>query len=362
MTLFFSMRLQNIVKNRLLKHVLFWIVYLLAISFAVYSKMEEKCFKEILGYQIGELVYGMIMAYWISYHLLTEKNLKKGIIIASLQFVIMAYVLSALSRLTMVHLLEPIFRTPPFTQETPQEILFDFKVLSVRYVPGILTVALIFYIVKYFSDYNVLKTKRLQFEKEKTETELKILRAQLNPHFLFNTLNNIYSLSIDNSPKTSSAIGKLSEILDYILYKCDTKVVLVSAEMKLIDDYIELEKLRYDDRLKVELSQSCEMDNYVPPLLFLSLVENAFKHGAGEDYGSPKIWINLESDSKKVSFKVVNTYANFGFEENKESIGIKNIRKQLELLYVNQYELLIKKEAGLFTVILTLENIFQDES
>ncbi len=74
MTLFFSMRLQNILKNRLLKHVLFWIVYLLAISFAVYSKMEEKCFKEILGYQIGELVYGMIMAYWISYHLLTEKN------------------------------------------------------------------------------------------------------------------------------------------------------------------------------------------------------------------------------------------------------------------------------------------------
>lgn len=355
------MRLQNIVKNRNLKHFLFWIVYLLAISFAVYSKMEEKCFREVVGYEFGELLFGMIMAYWISYYLLTDRILKRGMAVAGLQFVIMAYVLSVLSRLTMVHVLEPIFRTPPFDQESPLEILLDVKVLSVRYMPGVLTPALIFYVVKYFSDYNLLKAKSLQFEKEKTETELKILRAQLNPHFLFNTLNNIYSLSIDNSPKTSSAIGKLSEILDYILYKCDAKLVYVSSEIKLIEDYIELEKLRYDERLQIVLSKNMQADNSIPPLLFLSLVENAFKHGAGEDSGSPKIWISIESDLKAVIFKVVNTYVDFG-AENKESIGIKNIRKQLELLYVDKYELTIQKEKGLFSVVLKLENIFQDEN
>ena len=267
--------------------------------------------------------------------------------------------MSALSRLSMVHVMETIFRTPPFEQESPFEILTDLKVLSVRYTPGILTTALIFYVVKYFSDYNRLNAKNLQLENEKTQTELKMLRAQLNPHFLFNTLNNIYSLSIDNSPKTSSAIGKLSEILDYVLYRCDSNFVGVSSEIKLIEDYIELERLRYDDRLKVEVLQSIEKNNQVPPLLFLSLVENAFKHGAGEDSGSPEIKIVLKSDTEQISFEVLNTFVEDGKEETKESIGLSNIKKQLDLLYGTHYFLETKKENGWFRVTLILKNTVQ---
>lgn len=350
------MKLQDLIKNRWLKHAFFWLFYLLATSLAICSKLEEVYFGEVLGYQLGELVFGMLMAYWISYYLLTEMFLKKGIVLSGVLFLITAYVLSALSRLSMVHIMEPIFRTPPFEQESPLEILTDLKVLSVRYMPGILTTALIFYIVKYFSDYNTLNTEKLQLEKEKTQSELKMLRAQLNPHFLFNTLNNIYSLSVDNSPKTSSAIGKLSEILDYVLYKCDANLVPVTSEMKLIEDYIELEKLRYDERLKVEISQSIEFDNSVPPLLLLSLVENAFKHGAGEDSGSPIIEIEILTTDEQTAFKVANTYVENTSEDNKETIGLSNVKKQLDLLFANRYILNIVKENGWFRVNLVLKN------
>lgn len=318
--------------------------------------MEETCFGEVLGYEFSELFYGMIMAYWVSYYLLSEKLLKKGIVISGVLFLITVYILSVLARLSMVHLMEPIFRKPPFEQETVYEIVTDIKALSTRYMPGILTISLIFYIVKYFSDYNEKNAKNLKLENEKTLNELKMLRAQLNPHFLFNTLNNIYSLSIDNSPKTSSAIGKLSEILDYVLYRCDSDLVYVNSELKLIEDYIELERLRYDDRLEVEVSSSIESDNLVPPLLFLSLVENAFKHGAGEDSGSPKIKVNLKCDEKQTVFEVSNTFVENTNQDFKESIGLNNIKKQLDLLYANHYSLEITKINSVYRVILILKN------
>ncbi|MDI9312912.1 MAG: sensor histidine kinase [Limnohabitans sp.] len=318
--------------------------------------MEETCFDEVLGYEFSELFYGMIMAYWVSYYLLSEKFLKKGIVISGGLFIATAYILSVFSRFSMVYIMEPIFRKPPFLQESVYEILTDIKALSTRYLPGILTTALVFYIVKYFSNYNEKNAKNLQLENEKTLNELKMLRAQLNPHFLFNTLNNIYSLSIDNSPKTSSAIGKLSEILDYILYRCDADLVSVTSELKLIEDYIELERLRYDDRLEVEVLSTIENDNQVPPLLFLSLVENAFKHGAGEDSGSPKIKVSLSCDKKKTEFEIRNTFVENTTTDAKDSIGLNNIKKQLDLLYANNYSLEITKINNVHSVILILKN------
>jgi sensor histidine kinase YesM len=352
------MWLQDIIKNRFLRHFLFWLIYLLAISFAIYSKMEETCLYEVVSYELSELIYGMIMSYWVSYFLLTERSFKKGILFSGILFVVTVYVLSVLARLSMVHIMEPIFRKPPFEQESVYEIITDLKALSTRYMPNILTTALVFYVFKHFSYYHMMNAKNLKLENEKVVAELKILRAQLNPHFLFNTLNNIYSLSIDNSPHTSSAIGKLSEILDYILYRCDANFVSVTSELKLIENYIELERLRYDDRLEVEVQNSIQNDNLVPPLLFLSLVENAFKHGAGEDSGSPKIKVVLKTDLDQTFFEVVNTFVENENQATKDPIGLNNIKKQLDLLYSNNYSLEISKVNNLYRVTLILKNNF----
>jgi hypothetical protein len=356
------MDLQIFYKNRILKHLLFWMVFIAVGTFNDYSNLDKDCFLEILIYHINDAFFGAIMAYTTAYYFLNERFLKKGYLVFGLTFLLSVYLVAAFCRLSTVHLMEPLVRTPPFEQESIFEIFTDMRHIAFKYGPSVLSAAFIFYLAKFFSDYSKEKEKRLMFSKEKTEAELKSLRAQLNPHFLFNTLNNIYSLSIDNSPKTSSAIGKLSDILDYALYRCNSDFVSVSGEMKLIDDYIELEKLRYDERLEIIVEKYIQQENQVPPLVFLSLVENAFKHGAGEDSGSPKIWISLDSNFKSVVFKVVNTYVGFEVEENKESIGLKNIKKQLDLLYGNHYDLKIERKNGLFTVILTLENIFQDEN
>ncbi|MCL9806874.1 histidine kinase [Flavobacterium amniphilum] len=327
-----------------------------------YSNFDDHGFVEIVVYHANDAFFGAIMAYLVAYCFLTEKFLKRGYLFTGFCLLVSAYFLAAFCRLSTVHLAEPLVRTPPFTQETPWEIFTDLKYIAFKYGPSVITAAFIFFIAKFFSDHSKEREKRLLLSKEKSDAELKMLRAQLNPHFLFNTLNNIYSLSVDNSPKTSSAIGKLSEILDYVLYKCNTDFVPVSSEMQLIEDYIELEKLRYDDRLEVQVSSSVLMENQVPPLIFLSLVENAFKHGAGEDSGSPKIWITLQSEKVQVVFSVVNTYVNSVENHTKESIGLVNINKQLQLLYGEMYSLVTEKENGLFSVTLVLKNKIQDEN
>lgn len=350
------MDLQIFKQPRIVKHSLFWFVFIAVGVFSDFSNLNEDCFKEIVVYHINDAFFGAIMAYLTSYYFLTERFLKKGYLVFGFVFIISVYLLAALSRLSTVHFAEPLVRKPPFTQESPLEIFTDLRYIAFKYGPSVLTATFVFYLAKFFSDYSKEKEKRLLLSKEKTESELKSLRAQLNPHFLFNTLNNIYSLSVDNSPKTSASIGKLSDILDYVLYRCNADFVSVSNEIKLIEDYIELEKLRYDDRLEVILNSRISFENQVPPLIFLSLVENAFKHGAGEDSGSPKIWITLKSSKEQVFFQVKNTYIDMDLELNKDAIGLNNIKKQLELLYGNYYELQIEKNSNMFIVTLTLEN------
>lgn len=327
-----------------------------------YSNLDEDRFIEIVVYHVNDAFFGATMAYLTAYCFLTERFLKKGYLFTGVCFIAAVYLVASLCRLSTVHLAEPLVRKPPFTQETPWEIFTDLRYIAFKYGPSVLTSAFIFFIAKFFSDHSKEREKRLLLSKEKSDAELKMLRAQLNPHFLFNTLNNIYSLSIDNSPKTSSAIGKLAEILDYVLYKCNTDFVPVSSEMQLINDYIELEKLRYDDRLEVNLTSGIIMENQVPPLVFLSLVENAFKHGAGEDSGSPKIWISVKTDNNQTEFKVINTFVDAFETHNKEAIGLSNINKQLELLYGTQYALETTKENNLFNVTLVLQNRIPNEN
>lgn len=356
------MDIQIFNRYRVVKHILFWLAYIAIGVFNDYSNIDDHSFIEILVYHVNDAFFGAVMAYLTAYYFLTERFLKKGYLFTGFCFIISVYFIAAFCRLSMVHLAEPLVRTPPFTQETPWEIFTDLRHIAFKYGPSILTASFIFFIAKFFSDHSKEREKRLLLSKEKSEVELKMLRAQLNPHFLFNTLNNIYSLSIDNSPKTSSAIGKLAEILDYVLYKCNNDFVAISAEMQLISDYIELEKLRYDDRLEVNVTSEIVVENQVPPLVFLSLVENAFKHGAGEDSGSPKIWIALQSDSSKTEFKVMNTFVDADETHDKEAIGLNNISKQLELLYGEHYDLKTTKENNLFSVTLVLQNRISNEN
>ena len=192
-----------------------------------------------------------------------------------------------------------------------------------------------------------------QLEKEKINTELKFLKAQLNPHFLFNTLNNLYSFVVNGSPKAPDMILRLSGILDYVLYKSQHKEVSLKEEVNTIEHFIELEKIRYGDRLEVDFIQAGNMLIPISPLLFLSLVENAFKHGASGDIDKPKINIEILEKNGFIHCTVRNTKSKYQGELNdayKKGIGLSNIRRQLNLIYPNQHQLIIEDQTTIFKV------------
>lgn len=345
---------EKLEKNRILQHFLFWFLYSIA-NISIGLSSQGDTLKESLVFNFLLMIPQILASYYFAYFIISKLFLKQKYVVAILLFALGTYFFSVVARVLVVHVGEPLFRMPPFEQESILEILTDIRKLFVQYIPSVFTGSFLFLFVKFFLEYKRKKEEETQLSKEKVEVELKTLKAQLNPHFLFNTLNNIYSLSLDNSPKTPLAIGKLSDILDHILYKCDSQFVSLNSEVELLKNYIELEKLRYDDRLEVNFNAEIDKNDYqIPPLLLLSLVENSFKHGAGEDSGSPKIWISIIQEKDIFIFEISNTISNDYAKKDKETIGLPNIKKQLDLIYGSNYEMIINSESNLFRVNLKI--------
>ncbi|HTE11099.1 MAG TPA: histidine kinase [Chitinophagaceae bacterium] len=212
-----------------------------------------------------------------------------------------------------------------------------------------------FGIISHIYNYIKLKQAAQQLRIEKQAAELNYLKSQTNPHFLFNTLNNIYSLARDKSDLAPESILRLSKILRFMLYETVGAYIAIEQELKIISDYIALEKLRYDDSLKVNFNYDLEdMKQALPPLLLMPLVENAFKHGVSETRHQPFVDIHLSVNNRQLAFVVKNSAEAFPGERNaKESIGLSNLRRQLELLYTD-YHLVVQQGESVFTAHLKI--------
>jgi two-component system, LytTR family, sensor kinase len=203
----------------------------------------------------------------------------------------------------------------------------------------------------------IIKQKEIEKEiiKSKLDTELQFLKSQTNPHFLFNTLNNIYVLARKKSELTAPIVMKLSNLLRFTLYESQNQLIFISEEIKVIENYIELEKVRFNENLKITFNQKVENYNQeVAPLVLLPFVENAFKHGAGENRYETNIKINLTLKNSLLTFQIENDTSTVSEVEIVEKIGLSNVRRQLELLYPDHY-LEINKENQKFIVILKLQ-------
>jgi LytS/YehU family sensor histidine kinase len=200
-----------------------------------------------------------------------------------------------------------------------------------------------------------LKQAAQQLKIEKKEAELNYLKSQTNPHFLFNTLNNIYSLTRDKSNLAPESILRLSKILRFMLYEAGGDYISIEQELKIVTDYIELEKLRYDESLRINFNHDVEdMKQALPPLLLIPLVENAFKHGVSETRGQPFADIHLSVKNRRLTFIVKNSTEILPGERTvKENIGLSNLRRQLELLYTD-YNLSVQHGDSVFTAILKI--------
>ncbi len=320
------------------KHVFFWI-FIVLIFVTRDRILDEHSLISSLVRQLCLLLPQLLVSYALAYYLVPKYILSKSKWPYILYSLLLFYTASVFARVLIVYVSEPLLRKKPFIKEPILEIILDWKKLLIEYVPPVLLVVMAFLFLKLFVHYTKTKQKELRLKKEKVESELRILKSQLNPHFLFNTLNNIYVLAIDNSPKTAYSIERLSEILDYILYRCSEKYVSLYEEIRMLENYIELEKLRYDDRLQLTFKKDLESDVEIAPLLLLSFVENAFKHGAGEDSGEPRIDIKISYKDRLIVFEISNTTQAITADTSRKKIGLENITKQLDLVYPNQYTL-----------------------
>jgi LytS/YehU family sensor histidine kinase len=201
-----------------------------------------------------------------------------------------------------------------------------------------------------------LERKFLQTELELKENELKFLKMQIHPHFLFNTLNTMYGFALKKADETPEMILKLSNLLDYILYQVDKPFVLLKDEINHIKDYLELEKLRFHDTLEVNLNVENIPDNIqVTPMLLIPFVENSFKHGEILN-GKLVISITVCMKENVLCFEIVNSAKTKN--ELTNGIGLVNIKKRLEMLYKDDFSLDIKNTNDQFAVNLSIINQF----
>lgn len=192
--------------------------------------------------------------------------------------------------------------------------------------------------------------------KAKAEAEIKLLKGQLHPHFLFNSLNNIYSLALMKSDHTADSILMLTELLDYLVYRANMDTVSLQKELQLLENYIGLEKLRHGDKLKITLEIDVEdKEMKLAPLLLLPFAENCFKHGGVGTDGYFRIDIQLSVTSSNLYFHIVNSQK-VQKEEHSVSggIGLQNIRQRLQLIYPDRHQLTIEDTAQTYRTQLSI--------
>lgn len=227
-------------------------------------------------------------------------------------------------------------------------------------IQGSITAAALASSFKMFKHYYLKTLRNQQLQQENSEAQLRLLIAQVQPHFMFNTLNNIYSQAQEESPKSAKMIMELSHILRYILNEGKKEWVPLENELQMVVDYLNLEKIRYDEKLDLHYSFPNDVrDITIAPLLLLPLVENCFKHGASNMINKP--WINIKSElhDQKFSTTLMNGKKNkITAIQSRKGTGIENVKRRLDLLYPNRHTFEIKDELDVFivTLIIELEN------
>lgn len=222
---------------------------------------------------------------------------------------------------------------------------------------GIFSVVFLASLIKLFKHWFTMQQQNQKLINEKLKSELEFLKSQVHPHFLFNTLNSLYALTLKKSEKSPDVVLKLSEILDYMLYQSQSDFILLQNEVKLIENYIDLEKLRYGPRIRFELNISGDLeDRKIAPLILFPFVENSIKHGISKNKAEGYIELNLHADSTQLYFELKNSMPEDKSEkpDSNGGLGLKNVKERLSLVYNENYSLEINKTDNYFQVKLKI--------
>jgi len=307
--------------------------------------------------QVG-FVLVLIVAYFINANLLVPKFLFKN----KIYLYVFYLVLSVLIILVLMQIVEISLNLPEHLHKAfhpgkpfdPSKRSFRFDII------GLLITLLVFGIsttIRLVRKWQEDEEVRKDLEKQKISSELSFLKAQINPHFFFNTLNNIYALTSTNVGTAREAIHKLSRMMRYVLYETQKEKTLLSQELAFLEDYIELMKLRLTEKAIVKIEKPASFqDELIAPMILLPFIENAFKHGISSKVEST-IFISIKQENNQLLLEVKNRkFKNSGLKlDGSSGIGLTNTKRRLDLLYPNKHKLKVTDSDDEFGIKLEIE-------
>jgi len=364
-------------KHRIARHIAFWFVWCLAFNILFHfpnqvikgwSLSNNKNLHElglplffiktlIVNTFLAVVVPQIALTYVLIYWLLPEYyfNRKNPFLVGSITVsVLIIFHFVAAGFLYFVVIYDEIVKPP---NKYGWAFKFNLRPAIINHLSSLPIVLGFAFMIKFVKRWWQKQKETELLAKEKTKAELQLLKAQVHPHFLFNTLNNIYFFTLTNSAQAPVMIKKLSGLLNYILNECDQPLVPLEKEIKMIQDYMALEKIRYAEQMQMTIDIE---DNYtgkmIAPLLLIPFVENCFKHGASKMITEPWVKLTIYIENNKLHFTIRNSKP-LSIEPvtAKGNIGLKNVRKRLELLYPGTHELNIVSEPGSYAVYLILQ-------
>ncbi|MGC9344921.1 MAG: sensor histidine kinase [Bacteroidales bacterium] len=338
---------RKIARIRLLQHALFWLVSF-RVLLGMFSSSSE--IVKIDYIYTSVFLFTLMLPVYINLYLSIPLFLsRRRYLLFAISFILLVLLFSGFNQLTFNRLIDYIFKDFYFIS------YFEFIDIA-KYFLVFLSITTLLKLSKAWFEVAEARKKLAESQKQKIENELLALKSQVNPHFMFNSLNNIYSLALKKSDETPGAIIKLGDILRYVIYDAQEDHVTVEKELKLIRDYVDLQKIR-SRNAKVQLDVSgLREDLEIAPLLFLPLVENGFKHGIKGDL---KGWLNISfrQEGDYLFFKAENNLGTTEKIEKKKytGIGIENVRRRLEISYPGMHEFHIFENGKSYRVELKIK-------
>lgn len=337
--------------RKLLLHIAFWLVYA---SFFIYQISFGRREEPDWGRILPDFSFHMLSLLTLSYlnyfvflpRLLKDQELSRYL----LRFLPVFAVLSYLTLLGKRAILKPYLGQDSWVYSSKFAVSVTLTSLFIVVFVGLL---------RFVEDYFRHEAERKETENRQLTSELRFLRAQVNPHFLFNTLNNLYYLAVNQSPQTPEIIAKLSGMMRYMLHESNHSTVPLSKEIEYMENYIELEKLRLNDEVPIAfgVDLGANAGARIVPLILITFLENAFKHGISNGGGNSWITVSVQVEGRQLRYEVRN--GKVGDTEKtvteKSGIGLVNVRRRLELSYPNAHKLTITEDDTEYTVRLVLE-------
>lgn len=333
--------LENPIKNKLLgssisgfkitawHHIIFWTIYFV-FNFLRWGTYFNDFFYSLKANLLGFPIH-IALSYFTIYYLVPKFIFKRKYLAFIALLVISIYVMVVLKFLLTYFLIG--YNVWPEGPET-HSLTLNYTIVMMLGELYVITFAASF---KFIMDWLRETGRVARLEREQLETELRFLRAQISPHFFFNTLNNIYSLSLEKSDKTPETIIKLSDLMRYVLYETGGMDQSLKKEFDFIKNYLDLEKIRYNDNLELNFKVVGDpKGKKIAPMLLVQFIENAFKHGASMSLGKVQIDIDARIEEESLYFSIGNTKPqnqNLPTTKKKGGIGLSNVEKRLKLRY-----------------------------